>query len=309
MFGKFLSTKINREKKVISMCPTQEDIAAFLDDKLNDSEKDVIMGHLSACTDCHEVFVAAINIQEELASTKSNLPPRKILFKIISYSSAAAAAILITFFIARGVSMSKLSFVEHRVASLAKEIDKDSLPSLFIREPSAVYGFAASYSVNSEAFNIGVCLTKLEITMMQEDKEDAILLIDETIRLLKDIKGADKSIESCTSIKKEIEDGISMRKLASQIEKTVSGFKDPLHVYVRFGQWCEGGRIAAFHKTEKFFDPADVNAFIKKLEKKNMPKGVSLSLQEIKKIIGEGTYSEKQFRKLEKEYENLILLI
>jgi len=305
----FYPRKMNREEKGISMCPTQEDIAAFLDDKLNDSEKDVIMGHLSACTDCREVFVAAINIQEELASAKSNLPPRKILFKIISYSSAAAAAILITFFIARGVSMSKLSFVEHRIASLAKEIDKDSIPSLSIREPSAVYGFADSYAVNSEAFRVGVCLTKLEITMMLEDKENAIRLIDETIRLLKGIQGADKSIESCTSIKKEIGEGISMRKLASQIEKTASDFKDPLHVYVRFGQWCEGGRIAAFHKTEKFFDPEDVKAFIKKLENENMPKGVSLSLQEIKKILGEGIYSERQFRKLEKEYENLILLI
>ena len=79
-------------------------------------------------------------------------------------------------------------------------------------------------------------------------------------------------------------------------------------VYVRFGQWCEGGRVAAVRRTEDYYNIDDIRIFVRMLEREGLPEGVSKSLSAIENIVEAGGLMEIQFRGLEKEYENLILL-
>lgn len=305
MLGRYISMEVNKVE-ADTICPSEEELAAFIDNTIDYVEKDRIAGHLSSCNDCYEVFSVATELQEE-APGESWFSLKSIIFRYVPYSfAAAAAAILIMIYVFRDISVDKLSFVGDRVAVLAKDVDKGSIPYLFRQEPADLYGFADMSSGEGSAFRAGIYLADLELALLLEDKVSALRLLSELVVLLKAAKGTDESITLYKNMEIEIGKGASLKQFAGRADKTVTGVEDPL--YVRFGQWCEGGRIAAIERKSKFYSAGDVGTFIKEFESAGLPKGILDSLYEIKKVVIEEAYTEKQFRKLQREFESLILL-
>jgi|TARA_B100000315_G_scaffold67777_1_gene61674 hypothetical protein len=325
MIGKYLSMEINREK-VDTECPSQERLAAFLDDKLGDADRNALVGHISSCSDCHELLTEVIGMQEEegveecpevLSETvtvqeepqwNSWFSARAILLRYVPYSLAAAAAVfLIMLYVSRDTEIEKLSFVKERVAALADDIGDDSVPSLFGNGPSYYFGFAGTYSANGAAFRTGVCLTDIRIEAMAENKEEVSILLGSITGLLKSMKASDRTIQACEGIKIEVDKGESLRESAAMADEAVFIETDePL--FVRFGQWCEGGRVAAVIRTEDYYNINDVRRFVSVLEREGLPLGISRSLSDIESIVDAGVFTGVEFRVLEKEFENLISL-
>ena len=305
MLGRYISMEVNKVE-ADTVCPSEEDLAAFIDNTIDYVEKDRIAGHLSLCNDCYEVFSVATALQEE-APGESWFSVKSIIFRYIPYSfAAAAAAILIMIYVFRDISVDKLSSVGDRVAVLAEDVDKGSIPYLFRQESADLYGFADMSSDEGSAFMAGAYLTDLELALLRDDKASALRLLSELVVLLKTAKGTEETITLYKNMEIEIEKGASLEQFAGRTEKTALGVEGPL--YVRFGQWCEGGRIAAIGKKSKFYFVGDVKTFIKEFESADLPKGILDSLYEIKRIVIEEAYTEKQFRKLQREFESLILL-
>ncbi len=305
MLGRYISMEVNKVE-ADTVCPSEEDLAAFIDNTIDYVEKDRIAGHLSLCNDCYEVFSVATALQEE-APGESWFSVKSIIFRYIPYSfAAAAAAILIMIYVFRDISVDKLSSVGDRVAVLAEDVDKGSIPYLFRQESADLYGFADMSSDEGSAFMAGAYLTDLELALLLDDKASALRLLSELAVLLKTAKGTEETITLYKNMEIEIEKGASLEQFAGRTEKTALGVEGPL--YVRFGQWCEGGRIAAIGKKSKFYFVGDVKTFIKEFESADLPKGILDSLYEIKRIVIEEAYTEKQFRKLQREFESLILL-
>ncbi len=305
MLGRYISMEVNKVE-ADTICPSEEDLAAFIDNTIDYVERDRIAGHLSSCNDCYEVFSVATELQEE-APVESWFSVKSIIFRYVPYSFAAAAAVFLIMI--SGISLlydDKLSFVGDRVAVLAEDVDKESIPYLFRQEPADLYGFADMSSGEGSAFRTGVYLADLELALLLDDKASALRLLSELVVLLKAAKGTDESITLYKNMEIEIGKGASLKQFTGRAEKTVPGVEEPL--YVRFGQWCEGGRIAAIERKSKFYFTDDVGTFIKEFESADLPKGILDSLYEIKKIVIEEAYTEKQFRKLQREFESLILL-
>ena len=305
MLGRYISMEVNKVE-ADTICPSEEDLAAFIDNTIDYVERDRIAGHLSSCNDCYEVFSVATELQEE-APVESWFSVKSIIFRYVPYSFAAAAAVFLIMI--SGISLlydDKLSFVGDRVAVLAEDVDKESIPYLFRQEPADLYGFADMSSGEGSAFRTGVYLADLELALLLDDKASALRLLSELVVLLKAAKGTDESITLYKNMEIEIEKGASLEQFAGRTEKTALGVEGPL--YVRFGQWCEGGRIAAIGKKSKFYFVGDVKTFIKEFESADLPKGILDSLYEIKRIVIEEAYTEKQFRKLQREFKSLILL-
>lgn len=323
MIGKYLSMKINREK-ADTECPSQERLAAFLDDRLGDADRNALMGHISSCNDCHELLTEVIGMQEEagveecpevLSETvslqeelqwKPWILARSILFRYVPYSLAVAAAVMIMLYVSRDTAIDKLSFVKERVAVLADDIEAESVPSLY-GKGSYYFGFTDAYSVRGVAFRAGVCLTDIQIAAMAENKEAVSGLLGNITDLLKSMKASDMTILSCEDIKMEVEKGGSLRESAEMVDEAVF-METEAPVYVRFGQWCEGGRVAAVRRTEDYYNIDDIRIFVRMLEGESIPAGVIKSLHEIERVVKKDVYTEKQFSLLEKEYENIILL-
>jgi hypothetical protein len=305
MLGRYISMEVNKVE-ADTICPSEEDLAAFIDNTIDYVERDRIAGHLSSCNDCYEVFSVATELQEEVPG-ESWFSVKSIIFRYVPYSFAAAAAVFLIMI--SGISLlydDKLSFVGDRVAVLAEDVDKESIPYLFRQEPADLYGFADMSSGEGSAFRTGVYLADLELALLLDDKASALRLLSELVVLLKAAKGTDESITLYKNMEIEIGKGASLKQFTGRAEKTVPGVEEPL--YVRFGQWCEGGRIAAIERKSKFYFTDDVGTFIKEFESAGLPKGLLDSLYEIKRAVIEEAYTEKQFRKLQREFESLILL-
>lgn len=323
MIGKYLSMEINKEK-ADTECPSQERLAAFLDDRLGGADRNALMGHISSCNDCHELLTEVIGMQEEEGVEKSpevltetvslqEEPQRKpwilarsILFRYVPYSLAVAAAVMIMIYVSRDTSIDKLSFVRERVAVLVDDIEAESVPSLY-GKGSYYFGFADVYSARGSAFRTGVCLTDIQIAAMAENKDAVSGLLGNITDLLRSMKASDMTIRSCEDIKMEVEKGGSLRESAGMVDEAVF-METEVPVYVRFGQWCEGGRVAAVRRTEDYYNIDDIRVFVRMLEREGLPEGVSKSLHEIERVVKEDVYTEKQFSLLEKEYGNIILL-
>jgi hypothetical protein len=305
MLGRYISMEVNKVE-ADTVCPSDEDLAAFIDNTIDYVERDRIAGHLSLCNDCYEAFSVATALQEE-APVESWFSVKSIIFRYIPYSfAAAAAAILIMIYVFRDISVDKLPSVGDRVAVLAEDVDKGSMPYLFRQEPADLYGFADMSSDEGSAFSAGAYLADLELALLLDDKASALRLLSELVVLLKTAKGTEETITLYKNMEIEIEKGASLEQFAGRTEKAALGVEWPL--YVRFGQWCERGRIAAIRKKSKFYFVGDVGTFIKEFESADLPKGILDSLYEIKKIVIEEAYTEKQFRKLQREFKSLILL-
>ena len=305
MLGRYISMEVNKVE-ADTICPSEEDLAAFIDNTIDYVERDRIAGHLSSCNDCYEVFSVATELQEEVPG-ESWFSVKSIIFRYVPYSFAAAAAVFLIMI--SGISLlydDKLSFVGDRVAVLAEDVDKESIPYLFRQGPADLYGFADMSSGEGSAFRTGVYLADLELALLLDDKASALRLLSELVVLLKAAKGTDESITLYKNMEIEIGKGASLKQFTGRAEKTVPGVEEPL--YVRFGQWCEGGRIAAIERKSKFYFTDDVGTFIKEFESAGLPKGLLDSLYEIKRAVIEEAYTEKQFRKLQREFESLILL-
>ncbi|HHT9121547.1 MAG TPA: hypothetical protein ACFYEF_01650 [Candidatus Wunengus sp. YC63] len=311
MIGEYLSSMVNKEK-ANTKCPSDVEIAVFLDGRLNDTDRDAIMGHISSCDDCYELFTEGINIQEELSkeeepSKVSWLNPKFLISKFVPYSLAAAAAILAMSYLLRDYSIGNLSFVNDRVAILTEDAGRASLPDMNREGAVYSYGFADVTTPKNTSFRIGICLTDIKIGVTAENKESISGLLSNMVVLLKNTKVSGKTILFYEGMTKEIEESGTLRQLTGGIDVMILREVDePLFVW--FGQWCEGGRIAAVKRTERFYDMDDVRTFIRMLKKENLPEGVLRSLNEIEGVVKAGVYTEVQFKRLEKEYVNLISL-
>ncbi|MCP5006810.1 MAG: hypothetical protein GY941_23125 [Planctomycetes bacterium] len=322
--GKVLSMNINKEK-IETECPSSEDLACFIEGKLDGVLRGEIMGHMSSCDDCYGTFTGTIEILGEIEEDECNeavydnvreedeLPVEKlisfrsIIFKFMAYPLAAAAAILIMVFVFRGISSNEQSFVQKRVAALSEEMAKEAAPSLYKHESPYYFGFSDTYSERGVDFSIGVCLTDLEIAMATEDKESVLALLNDVTGFLKGRGMVGKSLAYYENIKKAINEGASLEAIAVHIDSAVNEVLSP--DYVRFGQWCEGGRIAAINSLGGFYYLKDIETFIKWQNSENLARGVLLSLRKIESIVSEGTYNEKQSIQLEKEFANIMLLL
>ena len=206
-----------------------------------------------------------------------------------------------------GSSIDRLSFVKERVAILAEDIGSESF--LNVRDESSAYdyGFTDVPALKSKSFRIGIYLTDIKVVATAENKESAIGLLNNIVTLLKSVKVSGRSILFYEDMKKEVEGGESLRQFAGRIDNAIfTEIGEP--AYVRLGQWCEGGRIAAVKRTKRFYNIDDIRVFIERLEKERLPEGVLKSLNEIENVVKAGVYTEGHFKALENEYENLISL-
>jgi hypothetical protein len=157
------------------------------------------------------------------------------------------------------------------------------------------------------SFRIGVSLTDLEISLTAEDKEKSLDLIKRINLIFQNIEGSEDLVSFYGDISKKLEEGISPREFSGKSQKVESFFKKRnAFLYLRFGEWVEGGRLAASVKDKAFFDTKADEYFIKNLEGKGLPQRVLTALGEIKRILVKDKETDGDFRQLEKAFTDIV---
>lgn len=88
--------------KPLSACPSDEDLAALVDDRLDAHRRDAILEHVSCCEDCYDVWLgASMQAQEdEIADGKPKpLVSRRQVRVALSMLAAACLVIFVTRFL------------------------------------------------------------------------------------------------------------------------------------------------------------------------------------------------------------------
>ena len=244
-----------------------------------------------------------------------------------------------------GVDPFGFPLMAKRITLLGEDMQGETSPFLFGRYQDTGYGFGGSgLSLKNRLFIFGVYQTDLELSLVKEDREKALatlLAIDsllkdvesllkdvehvgqveqseqteqteqaEQVKQVKQVKQAEqlaKIIEFYHNLQQKIKKPVPLSHLAGAIDKP--WFDDPvLIIYPRFGQWVEAGRIASLTMNGKALKAKEAGFFIDKLTDKGLPHGVMRSLQTIGDILGKGTLEERDFNRMGKEFNNILLV-
>jgi hypothetical protein len=142
---------------------------------------------------------------------------------------------------------------------------------------------------------------------MAEDKPKSLQVIKGMISTLQPVEGSAEVISFYKDISGKIEENVSPKEFFGKSEKIEQFFKDKeVLLYLKFGEWTEGGRIGALTRNREFFDIKVADYFIENLQGKDLPQGLFTSLNEIKGLISKGTISEKDFRQAEDAFTNIL---
>jgi hypothetical protein len=310
IIGRALSRAIKEDVKP-DECPTPEELSAFIDGTLDEQQRDRVIGHLSQCDRCYEVIsVAHEMMKEEKEEAAKGMVKRKSWFYApIAVAAAAVLVILIKFVIPIPGEYAPLSSTQI-VDRLAKNTDVKFLSNSIKEDQTIAYGFTEKIPLEKASFRIGVCLTDLEVSLRAEDKAKSEDLIKRIISLLQSIEGSKDLISYYGGLSKKMEQSTSTKQFSGEIQKVETFLKDKDTIfYLRFGEWVEGGRIAAVIKNREFFDIRSNQYFIKKVEGKGLPQGVLKALREIKGILVKNKFADRDYKHLERAFKDLMEMI
>jgi len=301
--GRALSSAI-KESTRGEECPSTEDLAAFIDGTLDEQKRDILMGHLSHCDECYEVVAMAREMGEEEKEQK--VTKRSWYYAPIAIAAAAVLVILFKFVIQIPGPYSPPSPTQ-MVAALAKNTDAKYLSNSIRDERLVSFGFGAGIPLEKISFRIGVCLTDLDISLMAEDKPKSLKVIKGMISTLQPVDGSAGVISLYNEISEKIEEGVPPKEFFGKSEKIEQFFKDKeVLLFLRFGEWAEGGRIGALTRNREFFDVKAADYFIETLWEKDLPQGLFTSLNEIKGVLSKEVTTDKDFRQIEVAFTNIL---
>ena len=303
-------------------CPSLEDIAAFMDGRLSSKERDEILYHLNRCNDCYELFSETLETKREIEKDEMRGTSHPLWKKVIPYAAAASLVFILIYAVyfpgmrghyykGSGADPFGFPLMAKRITLLGEDMQGETSPFLFGRSQDTGYGFGGDgLSLKNRLFIFGVYQTDLELSLVKEDREMALATIQAIDSLLKDVEQveqSDKIIEFYHNLQQKIEKQTPLPNLLGSIDNP--WVDDPaLIIYPRFGQWVEAGRIASLTMNGKVLKAKEAGFFIDKLTGEELPQGIMHSLQTIGDILGKGTLEERDFSRIGKEFNNILLV-
>ena len=301
IIGRALSRAIREDAKA-EECPSHEDLSAFIEGTLDEHQRDRIMGHLSRCDRCYEIVSMTKEMLEEeempAMERTSTSPIRRWISSPAPIAIAAAVILIIVIRFVLQPPGQYMPLSSTQVMSrLAKNTDVKTLDGAIKEGLVPAFGFTGAVPSEKASFRIGLFLTDLEISLAAEDKEKSLDLIKGLNSVLQNIEGSGDLISFYRDISKKLEEGASPRDFSGKSQKVESLFKnEDTFLYLRFGEWVEGGRLAAFSKDKEFFDQKSIQYFVNNLGGKNLPQGIFTSMNEINGIIAKDTILDADFK-------------
>jgi len=307
VIGRALTRAIKETQKA-EECPSPEDLSAFIDGTLDEQERDRVMGHLSRCDRCYEVFSMTHEMikEEKQEATRVMIKKKRWIYAPIAVAAAAVLVILVKFGIQIPGEYTPPSS-NQIINRLAKNTDVKSLSNSIKEDQTTVFAFISKIPLEKASFRIGVCLTDLDISLLAEDKPKSLAVIKRINSTLQSVEGSAELASFYADVSKKIEEGAPPKEFFGKNIKIEQFIEDRgILSYLRFGEWTEGGRIAAVVKNREFFDIKSNQYFIDKLEGTALPQGVFKALEEIKGVLVRNEFADSDFKHLERAFINIV---
>lgn len=309
-----------------------EAIAAFIDGRLDDNDKDAVARHIALCAECRETYLLSAEMAKETSSSAG------IFHKYPRTWIASAAAILLAFFVVlsmngrRGDTVNSASKKESNgiavvernpvninngesvtgPAAYARYMASMGLAASGLRHEMASpdgdsYSFAGGNGEYRKGFWLGVCLFRLNVALGADDENQTRKELERLIRLLKE-SGLPKGVTAhYREMLKNIREGSRPRQYEN--DETAYGpllKENKLGPFIDFGIWAEAGMMASAKVGKGILEKDDGGRFLILSAKSGLPKGIVESLKEIGSLAGKkGALGEADRQRLERLYERI----
>lgn len=272
----------------IDACPSSEQLAVLVDGTATEAVRETLLGHLSVCDRCREVYllthdlnteepvqqnyrgwylaggsfaaVALVVLAVKLTVQNPVMPSQQTAQAPVQQQSANISPVTPIPPIASVQAPTKdMTFSPATAAlQLAKTASADNLAAVIGSPASAAYGFAGSGSQQATAFRAGKELFEVELWLAAGDKERAGLAAERLLPLLRDVRAIDTTPGDLFRL---IETG-RVDDVTRQLE---ASFKSSHGEIIRLGSWMAAARLATETGSDPYFAGNPPQQFLKEL--------------------------------------------
>jgi hypothetical protein len=300
----------------LGTCPTDEDLAAFLDDMLPNQERARITSHLAVCESCYEIFAGALHFQQDKITVEPT--GRVVPFPSGNHRGggvrkswwipAAAAAVLAIGF----------GWVGYR--SYGPKITVATLTEDLVDQPDVEkHLFEVTYRGGEDeegdilsqapAFMTGVYLVDLHLAEKNADvSADILRRIYARIRKIPFMgTDADEFLRDANQLEKSPSPAV-LRQIAAGSPTREAKLDELLPFAFAFGKWTEAGRLAAEIRSPEFFKSWTNRRFLNSLLKnpRQLEEGAAEPVKAIQKLWGRGDLQAADYDMLAEHFRTII---
>jgi hypothetical protein len=257
-------------------CPTDEELAAYIDGTLGKKDRERVAEHLASCEDCWAIYMGTVRflLETEPAAEAEAAARNVVAFPspeqrrhLWRWAAAAAGLLLVAgggggYYLAGPLPALVTAAVTPPVQNAA------GLTGSLWRGPTYRGGGeeGAETPLDTASFQMGVQLVNLQATLAAGRGEDAQDIVARILTILKDQLFVQELTKGYTAITVAIENGTPPRTLAGQAGQLAAQAREVFDVpRLDFGQWVEASRLAALGGQASFFARGDSRAFLRRL--------------------------------------------
>jgi hypothetical protein len=307
------------DPKALGPCPSDEELAAFLDGMLPAAERARITAHLADCESCFEVFASAVHFQQEAAGREGGdrkvlpfAPKRQVLLRPWWWGSLAAAALVA---VGLGIGGYRWYFGEPAatVADLMAPLAgrpglADHLDLSVLRGTQPQGGILPGPA----EFMAGDRLVELQVSLALGQSGTAA-------NVLREMSGYLKQTFSRVDQEQCLQDALTLyhdgspqtlRRIAEAWSAKEAKLDADLPSTFAFGKWAEAGRLAAATQTPDFFASWRNRRFLRALLKDSdaMDKEAFQALERIRAVWDRGGLQDEDYKTLAETFAQIIRL-
>lgn len=317
----FINTTSSKE-----ICPTDEELAAYIDGNLGRRDRKRVAEHLASCEDCFAVYMGTLRFQldseppaakEEAAARNVVVFPSAEQKRNLWRWAAAAAALVIVAGAGEGYHLAgPLPALLTAEVTRSVQANPAATGNLW-RGPTYRGGGEEGQetALDSASLQMGVQLVNLQVSLEANQGDDAQDAVARILNILESQFLVNELKKGYTEITTAIANGTPPRQLAGKAEQLAEQAREVFDApHLDFGQWVEAGRLAAIAGQPSFFERGDTRAFLRRLlwrerfglgDMKLEP-AARQSLQDISQVLAKGNLGGSDYGKLRGDFETIL---
>jgi hypothetical protein len=300
-------------------CPSANELAAYVDGVLSPAEARRITDHLASCEECYEIysdtvrFILASEPQED--STVVRFPgkagrPRPLM---PAWGQIAAAAAVL---FAGGWTLYALLYSSDlSTAQLTASLPNrpEVTGQAWVGPTYRGEGSPVAATVDEASFRMGVQLVNLQMNLRAGDVEGSQDIVARILGLLKDQPLVSDLEDAYKKITFDLVGGAQPRDLLPRAEQLAEQVREAFEEgSLDFGQWVEGGRLAAIANDPSFL--RQTANFLRRtiwrqrlgLDEVKLDKDALQSLREIQEVLERDNLGPSDYSQLKQDFNRIL---
>jgi Putative zinc-finger len=308
------------KSRLAGNCPSDEELAAYMDGVLDKEEADRIAGHLISCERCYEIYSEALQFQLDTAPPENVVPfpvrqERGWAAAAIRYGLPIAALLLV------GIGSAYFFFLASPPVLTPSAVtallpDKPGLIGSFWQGPTnRGPGEPEDKPLDEASFQMGVQLVNLQLSLEANNRDKARGdILPRIQQVLKTQSGVAPLKDSFKALSADLESKAPQEALqqVSRVTQDSRGYFDEAHFDL--GQWVEAAYLATLEKNPSFFQQSGNQAFLRRLRWNDklglhdvkLDPDTRASLDQVSDVISKSNLRPADYAKLQQELEKIL---